>query len=162
MGVEDLFARPGYREFYLDIADGPQCCARSRMSAGSTSAPRSAATNLGLTFRDCYYLILSSYDDGEIARFGPGRAHLHELLRHAIERGFRKFDFTVGDEPYKRDWSDIEVRLYDHLDAVDAARRMVVAANDGLPPHQALHQADAGAVARLQQGRGVAATLGLR
>src|SRR6185295_5822883 len=87
-----------------------------------------AATNLGLTFRDCYYLVLSSYHDGEIARLGPGRAHLHALLRHAIERGFRKFDFTIGDEPYKRDWSDIEVRLYDHLEAVTLRGTILVAA----------------------------------
>jgi hypothetical protein len=28
-----------------------------------------AATNLGLTFRGCYDLVLSSYHDGDIARF---------------------------------------------------------------------------------------------
>lgn len=71
--------------------------------------------------------MLSSYDDGDIARFGPGRAHLHELLRHAIERGYHRFDFTIGDEPYKRDWSDIEVRLYDHLEAVTLRGAAVVA-----------------------------------
>ena len=86
-----------------------------------------AATNLGLRFRDCYYLVLSSYHDGEFSRFGPGRAHLHELLRHAIDSGFRQFDFTVGDEPYKRDWSDTEIALYDHLAAVTFRGWLVMA-----------------------------------
>jgi CelD/BcsL family acetyltransferase involved in cellulose biosynthesis len=58
---------------------------------------------------------LSSYEAGELARFGPGRAHLNELLRHAGEQGFQRFDFTVGDEPYKRDWSDTELKLHDYL-----------------------------------------------
>jgi CelD/BcsL family acetyltransferase involved in cellulose biosynthesis len=71
-----------------------------------------------LKFRGCYYLILSSYDDGDVSRLGPGRAHLHELLRYAIDNGLQQFDFTVGDEPYKRDWSDTELRLYDHVAAV--------------------------------------------
>jgi CelD/BcsL family acetyltransferase involved in cellulose biosynthesis len=126
MGVEDLFARPGYRDFYLDVATDHNVSALthvSRLDVGATPA----ATNLGLTFRDCYYLVLSSYHDGEIARFGPGRAHLHELMRHAMERGFHKFDFTIGDEPYKRDWADIEVRLYDHLQAATLRGAVVVA-----------------------------------
>src|SRR5262249_25635873 len=79
-------------------------------------------------FRTCYYLVLSSYHDGELAKFGPGRAHLHELLRHAIDRGFRAFDFTVGDEPYKRDWSDTELKLYDYLAAATVRGWLVVAA----------------------------------
>jgi len=46
-----------------------------------------AAANLGLIYRGCYYHLLASYDDGELARFGPGGFHLQELLRMAFERG---------------------------------------------------------------------------
>jgi CelD/BcsL family acetyltransferase involved in cellulose biosynthesis len=60
---------------------------------------------------------LASYDDGEAARFGPGAAHLHEIMRYAIERGCAVFDFTIGDENYKRDWCDSELVLYDHIAA---------------------------------------------
>jgi CelD/BcsL family acetyltransferase involved in cellulose biosynthesis len=125
MGVEDFFARPGYREFFRRRADPNvrDVIHVSRLDIGTVPA----ATNLGLRFRDSYYLVLSSYEDGDLARFGPGRAHLHELLRHAIERGFQRFDFTVGDEPYKRDWSDIELKLYDYLAAATARGRLVVA-----------------------------------
>ena len=38
-------------------------------------------------------------------------------MRYAIEHGCREFDFTIGDEPYKRDWCDIEIKLYDHRSA---------------------------------------------
>ena len=126
MGVEDFFARPGYRDFFLAIATDPgmrELIHVSRLDVGATTV----ATSVGLKFRDCYYLILSSYDDGELSRFGPGRAHLHELLRHAIDGRFRQFDFTVGDEPYKRDWSDIELELYDYLAAATIRGSMVAA-----------------------------------
>jgi CelD/BcsL family acetyltransferase involved in cellulose biosynthesis len=124
MGVEDLFARPGYRAFWLDVATTLRGVTHvSRLDVGSTIA----ATSLGLIHRGCYYLVLSSYHDGEVMRFGPGRAHLHELLRHAIERGIENFDFTIGDEPYKRDWADIEIRLYDHLRAATLRGAVVVA-----------------------------------
>jgi CelD/BcsL family acetyltransferase involved in cellulose biosynthesis len=124
MGVENLFARPGYRAFWLDVAATLRGVTHvSRLDVGSTIA----ATSLGLTHRGCYYLVLSSYHDGEVMRFGPGRAHLHELLRHAIEHDIGHFDFTIGDEPYKRDWADVEVLLYDHLQAATLRGAFVVA-----------------------------------
>ena len=62
--------------------------------------------------------MLASYDDGEVSRFGPGAAHLRELLRYAIGRGCTRFDFTIGDEPYKRDWCETEQQLHDYSAAV--------------------------------------------
>jgi CelD/BcsL family acetyltransferase involved in cellulose biosynthesis len=59
------------------------------------------AAGLGLRHKNCYSLILSSYEDSELARYGPGRAHLQHMLRYAIEHGFELFDLTIGDEPYK-------------------------------------------------------------
>jgi CelD/BcsL family acetyltransferase involved in cellulose biosynthesis len=126
MGVEDIFKRPGYRAFFQDIVTAPgmqELTHVSRLSIGKSIA----AANVGLRFRDCYYLIVSSYHDGEFSRFGPGRAHLNALLRNAIGCGFRRFDFTVGDEPYKRDWCDTELRLYDYLAGVTIRGRLAVA-----------------------------------
>jgi CelD/BcsL family acetyltransferase involved in cellulose biosynthesis len=118
MGVANMFARPGWSDFFIDLATDPRTrnlVHVSRLDAG----PIPAAINLGLNFRDCYYHVLASYDDGETARFGPGAAHLRELLRYAIERGLARFDFTIGDEGYKREWSDTTVPLYDHVAAAD-------------------------------------------
>jgi CelD/BcsL family acetyltransferase involved in cellulose biosynthesis len=115
MGVPNMFARPGYPEFFRDLALSSRSLVHlSRLDVGETFA----AVNLGLTFGDCYYHILASYDDGEVSRFGPGAAHLRELLQHAIRRGCKRFDFTIGDEPYKRDWCETEQQLFDHSAAV--------------------------------------------
>jgi len=116
MGVPNLFAPPGHLAFYRELATSPRYRSLvhlSRLDVGATWA----ALNLGLTFRDCYFHILASYDDGETSRFGPGAAHLRELLRYAIERGCKRFDFTIGDEPYKRDWCDTEQQLFDYTAA---------------------------------------------
>jgi CelD/BcsL family acetyltransferase involved in cellulose biosynthesis len=130
MGVENFLLRPGYREFFLDVATDPALADFidvGRMAVG----PTIAATSFGLIHRGCYYMMLSSYDDGEIARFGPGRAHLHELFRRAIGRGLTHFDFTVGDESYKSEWSDVELRLYDHT-AAASMRGLPAAAVTGV------------------------------
>jgi len=117
MGVPNIFERPGYAAFFQELATAPRMRSLvhlSRLDVG----PNWAATNLGLTFRDCYYHVLASYHDGEVSRFGPGAAHLRELLRFAIARGLKRFDFTIGDEPYKREWCDTEQHLHDYAAAV--------------------------------------------
>jgi CelD/BcsL family acetyltransferase involved in cellulose biosynthesis len=112
MGVADVFARPGHAAFYADLATGPSTrhlVHVSRLEVGDTIA----AANFGAIHGGRYYHLVAAYDDGEVARFGPGAAHLRELLRTAIERGCREFDFTIGDEAYKREWSDRSIALHD-------------------------------------------------
>jgi CelD/BcsL family acetyltransferase involved in cellulose biosynthesis len=116
MGVTNIFDRPGYREFFLDAATNAGARGLvhvSRVDVGATWA----AINLGLQFQDRYYHVLASYDEGEVARFGPGAAHLRDLISRAIGLGLRQFDFTVGDERYKFEWADTALKLYDHIAA---------------------------------------------
>ena len=110
-GIPDMFARPGYREFFLDV--GSAAATRhlvhvSRVEIGTTCA----AVNFAIVSGDCYYHILSSYCDGR--HYGPGALHLRELIAYAIGRGLRRFDFTIGDERYKNEWCDGHLRLYDY------------------------------------------------
>ena len=90
----------------------------SRLDVGA----QTAAANLGLIFRGSYYHLLASYDGGELSKYGPGAAHMHDLMRYAIERGCGAFDFTIGDERYKQEWCDGQITLFDHVVAGDVAR----------------------------------------
>jgi CelD/BcsL family acetyltransferase involved in cellulose biosynthesis len=123
MGVGNLFAKPGHAEFYRTIAGEPtrRLVHISHLDVGG----KPAAVNLGLMFRGCYYHLLASYDDGDVSRFGPGAAHLHDLMHYAIDHGFKVFDFTIGDERYKRDWCDTELKLYDYIAAASWRGAMV-------------------------------------
>jgi CelD/BcsL family acetyltransferase involved in cellulose biosynthesis len=113
IGVSNFFQRPGYAEFYRAVSGEPIAHV-SRLDIGQ----RMAAINLGLAMHGRYYHVLASYtDDLGIVRHGPGAAHLMDIMAHAIERGCKVFDFTIGDEPYKRDWCDERQTLYDHLSA---------------------------------------------
>ncbi len=112
-GIADMFARPGYREFFDDLVSNPDTRPLvhvSRVEIGDTCA----ATNFAMTFGDCYYHVLSSYCDDRLTRFGPGVLHLRDLLAYAIKTGLRRFDFTIGDEQYKLEWSDQLLKLYDY------------------------------------------------
>ncbi len=119
-GISDMFAQPGCRKFFLALASNPktrQLVHISRIEVG----PICAAANLGLVFGDCYYHVLASFGESEVAHYGPGALHLRELLAYATGLGLRRFDFTIGDEPYKLEWSDVHVRLCDYSTA--ATRR---------------------------------------
>ena len=117
MGVSNFFKRPGYTEFFRAVATDPKMASLvhiSQLNVGEDPA----AVNLGLAFRNRYYYLLASYTDKKgLSRFGPGAAHLRELLQRAIERGFKYFDFTIGDESYKSDWCNRQLPLYDHIKA---------------------------------------------
>jgi predicted ATP-grasp superfamily ATP-dependent carboligase len=39
-------------------------------------------------------------------------------MAHAIGLGLKRFDFTIGDEPYKLEWSDTDLKLYDFATTV--------------------------------------------
>jgi D-aspartate ligase len=112
-GIADIFVRPGQRDFYLDLATNPgtrDLVHISRVEIGETCA----AANLGVVFGDCYYHLLASYDDGELSHYGPGALHLRELMAHAIKLKLKNFDFTIGDESYKLEWSDTHSELCDY------------------------------------------------
>ena len=114
MGVDNFLERPGYCAFYRAVVGDPamrDLVHIARLTAGDAIV----ATSVGLHFGGTFYLILASYDGGPISAHGPGTVHLHELIRDTIEKGYRRFDFTVGDEGYKLDWGDEVIRLFDYL-----------------------------------------------
>ena len=116
-GVADMFARPGWREFFLDLATNPQTRQLVHVARLQVGADAVAA-NFGVVLGGCYYHVLASYcEDSRAAHFGPGALHLRELLKYAIERGLQRFDFTIGDERYKLEWCDSSLKLYDHAAA---------------------------------------------
>ena len=90
---------------------------RGLSGANAFAANETAAANFGLVFRGTYIYLLAGYNDGDLGRFGPGSLQLLEMFQYAFERGLKTFDFTIGDEPYKRDWFDSEMKLYDHASA---------------------------------------------
>ncbi len=113
MGIENLFARPGNRQFFEALASQPETSSLvhlARLDIGDIPA----AASYGLMLNGVYYLIISSYTDHDLARHGPGRVHLSELMGYAITQGIKDFDFTIGDESYKRLWADLEMPIYDH------------------------------------------------
>ena len=108
-----MFAAPGRREFFLDLAANPRTRDRIHVSALQVG-PSLAAINFGFEFRQRYTLFIVSYDRS-FARLSPGVIHLNKLIERAIGRGMTEFDFLVGEQRLKLEWTDRETLLHDHL-----------------------------------------------
>ncbi|MCF6199693.1 MAG: GNAT family N-acetyltransferase [Hyphomicrobiaceae bacterium] len=60
------------------------------------------ATLCGLGDGHHYAMTLSGYETGEWSKCSPGRLLTERTMQYLHETGTRYFDFTIGDEPYKK------------------------------------------------------------
>ena len=51
--------------------------------------------------------------EDELAHASPGDFLFFDNIEEACQRGLAVYDFSVGDEPYKRLWCDLETRHFD-------------------------------------------------
>jgi len=113
-GAPDMFARPGYLEFYRNLTEGSFRLSGvqvSRLLVDETVV----ATHWGVLFQGRFYYLLPGHIGGEWLRYSCGRMLLENLIEWCIAKRVRVFDLTVGDERYKLDWADHSLRLYEWL-----------------------------------------------
>jgi CelD/BcsL family acetyltransferase involved in cellulose biosynthesis len=117
MGVVNMFNKPGVRDFYMALATDASAQGLIHVAHLEVGG-KIAAANWGISFGGRYHYVLASYaEQEEFAKRGPGMIQLMDLMKHATETGHTEFDFTIGDEGYKGDWCEVEIKLYDHLEA---------------------------------------------
>ena len=114
LGVTDLFAQNALRDFI-------ECTSKRHIRdgfahlCGLTLDNRIIATHWGLVYKKRLYYMFPSYERGELTRFSPGNILLQHLLEWCFDNDVDICDFTVGDEPYKFQWRDTELQLFDFL-----------------------------------------------
>lgn len=68
---------------------------------------RPVAGSLGFVDGDTYYYYVPAWEP-ELAPLAPSSLLLAHLVERSFERGLRRFDFMLGDEPYKARWATEE------------------------------------------------------
>ena len=56
-----------------------------------------------------------SIKESEFSRYSPGRLLISLLIRWSISKKLEAFDFTLGDESYKKSWSNKDSYLYNYV-----------------------------------------------
>lgn len=114
MGITDVFgpaeARSFFRRLFADalgqdkpafVLHGLEVAGKYRAVTGSSRAGSRLVCEFG------------AIADDEIAYASPGEYLFFDNIEEACEQGFGIYDFSVGDEPYKRQWCDLEIRQAD-------------------------------------------------
>lgn len=120
IGISDMLAIDQHREFYSKLADSDFGSYNLTCSALMID-DKIIATHVGLMNNDIFYYMMPSNlcDDWQV--YSPGRLLLEFLLKLSIERNIKTFDFTVGSEQYKKNWCDIEIKLFEYIHPISFA-----------------------------------------
>lgn len=95
----DILGDALYRRFYEEaIFSQDSICRLFSLSVGDEIV----ATILGLDHSKRFHVIMSTIGDEKWKSSSPGNIAMDELATLLIEEGCSYFDFTIGDEPYKR------------------------------------------------------------
>ncbi|GFO66046.1 GNAT family N-acetyltransferase [Geomonas paludis] len=105
-GVHGVLFKPGYEEFYREeVRRNPNvhlCCL--------TLNGEVIATHLGYLYKNRLYFVMPTYDH-RYGKYSPGRVLTYYLIRHCFEQGVELFDFCIGPEEYKYEWTDRDVPI---------------------------------------------------
>lgn len=124
MGIANVFADAGVRAFFTTLfkdslaeatprffLHGLEVGGRLRAVTGSSLAGGRMICEFGAIAED------------DMAFASPGDFLFFENIREAAEAGLALYDFSVGDEPYKRLWCDTEITQFDVLVPLSAKGR---------------------------------------
>ena len=83
------------------------------------------ATLLGLNWRDRFLALIPTMTESLPKTQAPGKVMTWTALNHLHAGGCRYFDFTNGDEPYKRDFGAVPNQIYELTQALRLRGRPV-------------------------------------
>lgn len=119
-GGRFMLDEPAHRAFYERLAiDGSDAGLASLFALEANG--EIFATLFGIV-HDGTFTLLHLGTGGEAwSHLSPGRLVIIEAMKHCVARGIRRFDFGLGDHPFKRGFGVEEVPLYDLIVARDLA-----------------------------------------
>jgi CelD/BcsL family acetyltransferase involved in cellulose biosynthesis len=117
----DILGEPLFRRFYeAVVTEGfPDFADMAALEVGG----RPIATLLALRCNGAYSLIMHSFD-AQFEHLSPGIIAIDDLMSDLIESGTSICDFTIGNEPYKRQFCVQERLLYAGVEPLSAKGRV--------------------------------------
>lgn len=73
------------------------------------------AMHWGIVDKNYYYYLLPSMKEENVKKFSPGKLLLSLLIRWSISKKLKFFDFGLGEEFYKKKWSNKIVNIYNYV-----------------------------------------------
>ncbi|MDB9738469.1 GNAT family N-acetyltransferase [Gammaproteobacteria bacterium] len=112
MRVHDFFEAKENQDFYINLPRTISSTANVSCST-LTLDDEIIALHWGVTDRKKFFYLMPAYNISTWGNFSPGKLLLHELLEWCNENQFESFDFTGGEEQYKKIYSNDSFWLYE-------------------------------------------------
>ena len=90
------------------------------------------ATHWGMVADGRFYQLMPSYEGGKWELFSAGRLLHEDLIEWCFANGIAIFDFGIGDEAYKYEYSDIAIPLFRATRAATLRGRLWLASADAM------------------------------
>ena len=112
MGVSDPFAGPQMGAFLRDAYSGGQGATRFVLHGLEVGGRLRAVSGSSITAASvtCDFC---AFAEDELVQASPGDFLFFENIAEACADGHAVYDFSVGDQPYKRQWCDLERTQFD-------------------------------------------------
>ncbi len=108
----NILDNAAYREFYRQVLRHGLVSGLASISALKVGDDI-VATLLGLRWRGTYFALIPTMAEGALQAHGIGKLMNWFEIKEMHARGCRCFDFTIGNEPYKRDYGATPRMLYE-------------------------------------------------
>lgn len=128
MGISDPFADENVRNFFKalfgeGLAKGQELNELRFLEVGGT-----VRSIIGKLFGDTGPTVeFGAIAEDELTAASPGEFLFFEDISRSCDEGRSIYSFGIGDEPYKREWCDIERTIYDTLVPLSAKGRFFTA-----------------------------------
>lgn len=126
---DDILQSAYAREFYADVAANGRDVARIyRLKLDGEDVAQAFGLVLGGRF---YYLLIGA-DYERFGKHSPGLVLYDLLIEKWIEEGGTVFDFTIGDEAFKRDFGTAPTLMHTLVGAATLKGRLALSAFDAI------------------------------
>ena len=103
INIRGVFSSAQMREFYLDIAN--QFQQKNWLHFSCLTADNEVVSAVyGFVYNNKLYCTTAARDI-RYSKYSVGHIHQMFLIKQAISKGLREYDFLKGDEPYKFHWT---------------------------------------------------------
>lgn len=126
MNAPDIFKVDGIKEFYIRVAKEMLLTGKSNLSALYLNQKMIAA-HVGLIHEKRFYYLIPAYNP-LLSEYSPGKFLLQEIVKWCSDHGIQVFDLTIGNEPYKYQWADQEMELFEYLEGMTTKGKLLRAA----------------------------------
>lgn len=126
-GIADVFSQPHIRSFWRRLLQASQHEADRPFTLEALIVGNRVRAITGSShLHDRTVCEFGAIEDDDLASISPGEYLAYSNLEEACAKGLPLYDFSVGDEAYKRSWCNVEIIHFDVVIPLTPAARLAV------------------------------------